>query len=100
MASLILKSDIPLDEARTIVVDGVMVAVCNVDGEYHALEGTCPHAGGPMGDGFVSGRSLVCPWHGWQFDVGSGVCGFAPEMRLERYTVTDLGAALEISAPP
>lgn len=99
MSGIIAKSEIRLGEACSVVVDGVVVAVCNVDGVYYAVEGTCPHAGGPMGDGFVSGCNLVCPWHGWQFDVKSGACTFAPELTLERYTVIDRGDTLEICAP-
>lgn len=97
MPCTIKKSEIPEGEARSVVVDGVVVAVCNVNGVFHAVEGTCPHAGGPLGDGFVSGGNLVCPWHGWQFEVESGACTFAPEMVLERYAVSDQGETLEIS---
>ncbi|MBT4865448.1 MAG: Rieske 2Fe-2S domain-containing protein, partial [Planctomycetaceae bacterium] len=44
----------------------------NVDGEFHALDGVCPHAGGPLGEGGLSGNIVTCPWHGWQFDVTTG----------------------------
>lgn len=48
------------------------VALVNVDGEILGLEGVCPHAGGPLGDGHLDGCRLTCPWHGWTFDVRSG----------------------------
>ena len=46
-----------------------MVAIANVDGTYYAIDGLCPHQGGPLGTGALCGAVLTCPWHGWQFDV-------------------------------
>jgi len=54
------------------VVDGHMVALANVDGGWHAIDGLCPHQGGPLGTGMLCGTILTCPWHGWQFDVTTG----------------------------
>lgn len=54
------------------VVEGQMVAVANVDGSLHAIDGLCPHQGGPLGTGTLCGTTLTCPWHGWQFDVRDG----------------------------
>jgi nitrite reductase/ring-hydroxylating ferredoxin subunit len=48
------------------------VAVFNVDGKFYVLKNECPHAGGPLGEGFLDGPVVTCPWHGWQFDVTSG----------------------------
>lgn len=97
MPAFIAKAEIPEGEARSVTVDNVVVAVCNINGVYHAVEGTCPHAGGPLGDGFVSGACIVCPWHGWQFDAASGACTFSPDLKLDLYTVTDRGDTLEIT---
>jgi nitrite reductase/ring-hydroxylating ferredoxin subunit len=41
------------------------VALFNVDGVFHALDGVCPHQGGPLGKGTLSGCIVTCPWHGW-----------------------------------
>ncbi|HYV62865.1 MAG TPA: Rieske 2Fe-2S domain-containing protein [Bryobacteraceae bacterium] len=48
-------------------------AVCNAAGEVHALDGICPHAGGPLGQGALHGTTLVCPWHAWEFDCRTQV---------------------------
>ena len=61
-------------------------AVCNVAGELHALEGICPHAGGPLGDGALHGHTLVCPWHAWEFDCRTGANDFDPEVRVETFS--------------
>ena len=52
---------------EALVGDGTY-AVCNAGGEIHALDGICPHAGGPLGQGALHGTTLVCPWHAWEFD--------------------------------
>ncbi len=49
-----------------------VVAIFNVAGAYYALDGVCPHQGGPLGKGRLDGCVLTCPWHGWQFDVRDG----------------------------
>jgi nitrite reductase/ring-hydroxylating ferredoxin subunit len=54
------------------VVEGQMVALANVSGVFHAIDGLCPHQGGPLGTGALCGTTLTCPWHGWQFDVVDG----------------------------
>ncbi len=47
-------------------------ALCNQDGDIHALEGSCPCTGGPLGRGALREQLLVCPWHGWKFDCATG----------------------------
>lgn len=49
-----------------------VIALANVGGAYYALDGVCPHQGGPLGQGTLEGPILTCPWHGWQFDVTTG----------------------------
>lgn len=53
-------------------VSGQMVALANADGQYYAMDGLCPHQGGPLGKGVLCGTILTCPWHGWQFNVVDG----------------------------
>lgn len=65
-------SDCPPGEAREFVVAGRIVALFHVDGELYALDGICPHQGGPLGKGQLSGCVVTCPWHGFQFDVRTG----------------------------
>jgi nitrite reductase (NADH) small subunit len=66
-------ADVPPGAAREVVVGETVVALVNVDGEVFALDGICSHQGGPLGGGRVEGRTLTCPWHGWQYDAPSGV---------------------------
>lgn len=66
------RDDCPPGEARELVAQGKIVALFNVDGQFYALDGICPHQGGPLGKGQLDGCLVTCPWHGWQFEVTTG----------------------------
>jgi nitrite reductase (NADH) small subunit len=62
----------PPGTALERVAEGRIVAVYHCENGFHALDGVCPHQGGPLGRGTLEGCIVTCPWHGWQFDVRSG----------------------------
>lgn len=64
--------DCPPGAARELVAGDRVLALYNVDGAFFALDGVCPHQGGPLGKGHLQGCIVTCPWHGWQFDVRTG----------------------------
>lgn len=61
---------------------GERYAICNVAGEVFAVDGTCPHRGGPLAQGALHGPVLVCPWHAWEFDCRTGEHDYDPSIRL------------------
>lgn len=65
-------NECPPGEGRECVAGDRIVAVFNVEGEFFAMDGICPHQGGPLGKGFLQGCIVTCPWHGFQFDVRNG----------------------------
>jgi nitrite reductase (NADH) small subunit len=65
-------ADCPPGAALECTAEDRVVAVFNVDGTIFALDGVCPHQGGPLGKGSLTGTIVTCPWHGWQFDVRTG----------------------------
>ena len=67
-------------KSMEVVLEDRIVALYRTGDEFFALDGVCPHQGGPLGRGAVRGRMVTCPWHGWQFDVASGVCRHAPSV--------------------
>jgi nitrite reductase/ring-hydroxylating ferredoxin subunit len=69
---LIDTTELPPGTCREVVAAGRVFAVYNVDGQFHALDGICPHAGGPLGKGTLRGGVVTCPWHCWQFHVATG----------------------------
>ena len=52
---------------------GRTVLVCNVDDRVYAIDGICPHRGAPLAHGALHEHTVVCPWHGWEFDCRTGV---------------------------
>lgn len=65
-------SECPPGTARELVAAQRIIALFNVEGTLYALDGVCPHQGGPLGQGALEGAIVTCPWHGWQFDVTNG----------------------------
>ena len=64
--------NIPLREGRAVQIAGHDIAVFNLGDRFLALENKCPHRGGPLADGIVSGGNVVCPLHAWKVDLTSG----------------------------
>lgn len=65
-------SEVPPGSAGEYVAGERIVALFNVEGAFYALDGICPHQGGPLGKGSLAGCIVTCPWHGFQFDVTTG----------------------------
>jgi nitrite reductase (NADH) small subunit len=77
-------------------VKGQSVAVFNVDGTYYAIDNTCVHRGGPLGEGELEGDTVTCPWHGWQYDVKSGKSINNPAACVKSYQVKVEGSDVKI----
>ena len=75
-------------EGRVVDASGRAVAVFRVDGRYYAIDNTCPHRGGPLGEGDVEGTVVTCPWHAWRWDVTTGANVNNPAVRVACYPVT------------
>jgi nitrite reductase (NADH) small subunit len=64
--------DVPMLEGRSVTIDGRRVAVFRLPGGWAAVDGACPHLGGPLSDGIVADQCVTCPLHGRRFDLMSG----------------------------
>ncbi len=65
--------NIPLREGRAISLGaGREIAIFNLGDKFLAVANRCPHRGGPLADGIVSGETVVCPLHGWKICLSSG----------------------------
>jgi nitrite reductase/ring-hydroxylating ferredoxin subunit len=92
--------EIPAGRGMAVDVDGVPLAVFHAGGgRYHALAGACAHEGGPLGGGVLVGDRVVCPWHGFDFDVRTGDCGVAPDLSVDVYPVHVTGTDLLVELP-
>jgi 3-phenylpropionate/trans-cinnamate dioxygenase ferredoxin subunit len=96
--------EIPAGGRKIVEVAGRSIGVFNLDGNYFAIRNRCPHQGGPLCAGVLSGfvraarpgeyqyerrgEFLRCPWHGWEFDITTGQSYFDPQgTRVRRYPV-------------
>jgi nitrite reductase (NADH) small subunit len=65
--------NVPPREGRAVTVAGRHLAIFNLgDGRFVATDGRCPHKGGPLADGIVSGDAVVCPLHAWKINTTTG----------------------------
>jgi nitrite reductase (NADH) small subunit len=64
--------NIPLREGRAVQVGGREIAIFNLGDRFLAVENRCPHKGGPLSEGIVSGESVICPLHGWKIGLMQG----------------------------
>lgn len=80
-------SDVPPGSGRVVEASGRASARVNVDGSFYALDNTCLHRGGPVGEGDLDGAIVTCPWHGFQYDVTTGRNVFDPEVGLQTFPV-------------
>ena len=86
-------------QAIEIVAEGRMIALFHIAGRFHALDGVCPHQGGPLGKGALSGCVVTCPWHGWQFDVTDGQHQFSPNVVQPAFAVHVEGDDVYVDLP-
>lgn len=90
-------SEIQPGSGSVVSVGGKDRALFNVDGTFYCIDNTCVHRGGPIGEGFVQESVVVCPWHGWQYDITTGKCKTNPSASLARYEVKVEGDDVLIS---
>lgn len=87
--------DVPTGEGRAMTLDGRRIAIFRAAGGWYALDAICPHRGGPLEDGIVCDRAVICPLHDRRFDLetgaplgaGDGVTAHGVEVRGDRVFV-------------
>lgn len=77
--------ELPPGTVRELQVEGKAVAVANVAGKIYAINNSCLHRAGPIGQGSLSGHVVTCPWHGWQYDVITGKVVQNPAVGVDCY---------------
>lgn len=87
-ASVARRDQLARGGAIVVHVGRYDVAIFDVDGELHAFENACPHQGGPIGEGYIEGATVTCPWHAWCFDLRTGFMTLGEFARLRRFDVT------------
>jgi nitrite reductase (NADH) small subunit len=85
---LTTQSELPGEgEAKEFELGDKVICVANVNGTITAMDNVCLHMGGPLGQGFIEGDKIVCPWHGWEYDLKTGAMADDPKSKVAVYPV-------------
>ncbi|MBN2405568.1 MAG: Rieske 2Fe-2S domain-containing protein [Coriobacteriia bacterium] len=79
--------DLPDGQVRHVKIGKQDIALARVGDEYFALSNLCRHAFGPLSDGILDGYYVMCPWHGWRYDLRDGTTDH-PDADVRTYEVT------------
>lgn len=87
-------ADVVAGELRSFTVEGVTwpVLATVLDGTIVVSAGVCPHEDVSLAGGMLMGSTVICPGHGYRFDLRSGRCGHRKQLELRRYPVTIVDA--------
>lgn len=92
------ESELPPEgEVREFTSSGHTLCVARLNGALRVVDGSCPHEGGPLGEGTIEGGRVVCPWHGYAFDLVTGVNPDAPELTTKIFEAKVEGGALLVN---
>jgi nitrite reductase (NADH) small subunit len=87
-----------IEEGKSKIVraEGLTLAIFRVKDEFFALDNSCLHRGGPLGEGYLEGYDVTCPWHGWTYDVRTGSFEVIPPLRVRTYPVRREGDSIVV----
>ena len=93
-------SDIPAGRVKVVVVGNRRIALCNVDGQFFAIDDLCTHDGGALDQGELQGDVIECPRHGARFSVRTGKVLALPAVKaLDTYPLTVEGSEIRLALP-
>jgi nitrite reductase/ring-hydroxylating ferredoxin subunit len=90
-------SELEVGSCKTVEVNGKVIALFNVGGKVFALDNTCLHQGGPLGEGLLEGEVVTCPWHFWEFNVRTGEKVGESSLRVATYPVQIEGDDIKVA---
>lgn len=94
MIKVATVGDVPQNGSKLVEIDGIRIALFNLNGAYYAIEDVCTHDGGPLVEGeIVNGHEVRCPRHGARFDIRTGAAlslpAFEPTVVYDVYIQGD-----------
>lgn len=92
-----LTSDLQEGEGKTVDVFGKPIALFNDGGTFKAVENTCPHRRGSLGEGTLQNGCVVCPLHQWTFNLETGENIRNPQVKLSVYPVRVEGEKIRVA---
>lgn len=96
-----LASSDAIDEGSAIevVVEEQILAIFRDGGSLYALDGMCAHQGGPIAEGTVADGCVTCPWHGWQYELRTGIQTINRQPLQKTYQVREREGRVEVLLP-
>ena len=82
--------------AMEILVDELILAVFRSSGVLYALDGMCAHQGGPLAEGTVQAGCVTCPWHGWQYELATGIQTINRQPLQQTFPVREIDGQIEV----
>ncbi len=83
--------------AIEVVIEGNILAIFRDGGQLFAIDGMCAHQGGPLAEGTIAGGCVTCPWHGWQYELKTGIQTINRQPLQRVYPVRELNGQVEVS---
>lgn len=84
-------SELTQGEGRFVDLGERQLAVFLQEGEIHAFDDTCPHAGGSLAGGMIENGCIICPWHYWAFKLTDGTMASGGRARIRIYATRTIG---------
>ena len=81
------RDEVPEGTGKTVEAGGQPIALFNSGGRFYAIHNTCLHRNGPLGEGEIEGTTVVCPWHGWEYDITTGRLISDPAKKVACFSV-------------
>ena len=92
-------NEIPAGQGCLFEVNERMIAIFNDNGEFKAIDDTCPHAGASLSEGWLDSGCVTCPWHAWQFKLDDGTYTQNPKLAIEVFPVRVEGDQIFVTIP-
>ncbi|PYM78652.1 MAG: hypothetical protein DME13_28425 [Candidatus Rokuibacteriota bacterium] len=93
-------ADIPAGRGCLVEAGPLTLAVFNGgSGRFYAVSALCPHEEGPLADGWIEGDAVVCPWHGFDFDLATGQCRVAEDLSIGVFATRVVNGMVEVDVP-
>ena len=90
------SGEVTESQAKEVVVGQVILAIFRHDGVLYALDGMCAHQGGPIAEGTVEHGCVTCPWHGWQYELATGIQTINRQPLQRTFEVRELDGEIQV----
>jgi nitrite reductase (NADH) small subunit len=94
------ESDLAEGLGMALIAGGTPIALFKVEGQCYAIANACPHRGGPLAEGDLEGHVVHCPWHGWAWDLRTGLNERVPSSKVACFPVTVEAGSVFVQIEP